>query len=69
VSTLSVGSWRLPSGNSVDVLYRPGLPGHLIFQWDIPPSPSWPQADREHYERVVRPLVFQKLAARGLVAR
>jgi hypothetical protein len=60
-----IGSWSLPSGNGADVFFSNG---HIVFRWDVPPSLSWPQADREHYERVVRPLVIKTLTARGLVA-
>jgi hypothetical protein len=44
-----VGSWTLPSGNSADVYLSPS---GLDLEWDDPPSPSWPAADVEHYERV-----------------
>ena len=54
-----LGSWILPSGNSVDVYLlhpRPGDPmTHIQCRWNRPPSPAWPPEDLRHYWSVVIP--------------
>lgn len=58
-----LGSWVLPSGNSVDVYLRPDWLGdpmrHVECRWDQPPSAAWPPQDVEHYFRVVVPQLIQ----------
>jgi hypothetical protein len=55
-----LGSWTLPSGNSCDV--RLGADGQLACEWDMPPSPAWPQADVEHWQRVTFPEILRAVA-------
>jgi len=55
-----LGSWTLPSGNSCDVYLGAG--GALACEWDDPPSPSWPAADVEHYQRVTFPEILLAVA-------
>lgn len=55
-----LGSWTLPSGNSADVYLGPGPA--LACEWDTPPSPAWPAADVEHYERVTFPEIMRAVA-------
>lgn len=63
-----LGSWVLPSGNSCNV-YLTGVPqpGTLSMDalqcaWDVPPSPAWPAADAEHYQRVTFPEICRAVA-------
>ncbi len=56
-----LGSWVLPSGNSVDVYLD--LPGSgLSCAWDDPPSPAWPRADVDHWEAVTFPEILAAVA-------
>ena len=61
---LVLGTWTLPSGNSVDVvlLVLPGdVPAYdLRCEWD-----RWPLTEREieDYQRLVAPELYQALAA------
>jgi hypothetical protein len=55
-----LGSWTLPSGNSVDA-YLDGAA--LACEWDRPPSPAWPAADLEHWRIVTFPEIVRALAA------
>jgi len=62
-----IGTWALPSGNSVDVYVvdRPvagKLRSVLEFQWDEPPSPAWSEEDLAAYRQVVRPAVMRAAA-------
>ena len=67
-----LGSWILPSGNSVDVYLLPHRPGdppglrHVGLRWDEPPSPSWPSEDFEYYQRVIVPALAAALSADGV---
>ena len=55
-----LGSWTLPSGNSCNVYLAAA--GDLHCEWDRPPSPSWPRADVEHYQRVTFPEIMRAVA-------
>jgi hypothetical protein len=55
-----LGTWTLPSGNSVDVYLGPALA--LACEWDTPPSPAWSPADVAHYERVTFPEILRAVA-------
>ncbi len=52
---IKVGSWRCPSGNSVDVFFErdPNGVGHLFCAWDSPP-PLSPE-DHAYYLAVILP--------------
>jgi hypothetical protein len=54
-----VGAWRLPSGNQADVWLTPD---GLECRWNHPPSPSWPRADVEHWQRVTFPEIVRAVA-------
>jgi hypothetical protein len=54
-----LGSWTLPSGNSADVYLTPD---GLACSWDTPPSPAWPEADVEHWQRVTFPAILRAIA-------
>lgn len=56
-----LGSWTLPSGNSADV-YLDLPSGRLACEWDVPPSPTWPRSDVEHYQRVTFPETVRVVA-------
>jgi len=59
VSQRYLGSWVLPSGNSCNVsLCADGLE----CEWDRPPSPAWPKADREHWLAVTFPAILRAVA-------
>jgi hypothetical protein len=55
-----LGSWTLPSGNTLDAYLSAA--GRLECLWDRPPSPAWPRADVEHYQRVTFPEIVRALA-------
>jgi hypothetical protein len=55
-----LGTWVLPSGNSRDAHL---VDGQLSCGWDRPPSPSWPSADVEHWERVTFPAILRAVAS------
>jgi hypothetical protein len=63
-----LGTWTLPSGNTCDVFLAEDIdPGTLRFdalrcEWDRPPSPSWPRADLEHWQRVTFPEIVRAIA-------
>lgn len=63
-----LGSWTLPSGNSCDVYLAAGIkPGTvrldgLTCEWDHPPSPAWPSAVVEHWQRVTFPEILRAVA-------
>ena len=54
-----LGSWTLPSGNSADVYLAAS---GLACEWDTPPSPIWPTADREHWRAVTFPAILRAVA-------
>jgi hypothetical protein len=63
-----IGTWTLPSGNSCNV-YLAGdiVPGTvrtdaIRCEWDRPPSPSWPRADVDHWQRVSFPEILRAVA-------
>jgi hypothetical protein len=54
-----LGSWTLPSGNSVAV----SLDGdRLECAWDRPPAPNWPRADVDHWRTVTFPAIVRAVA-------
>lgn len=55
-----LGSWTLPSGNSVDVYLDPSH--RLECGWDRPPSPAWPAEDVEHWHEVTFPEILRAVA-------
>lgn len=56
----SLGSWRFPSGNSVDVSHARDADGndHLFCEWENPP-PLRP-SDMAHYRTVIRPQIIAR---------
>jgi hypothetical protein len=59
VSRRYLGSWTLPSGNSVDVYLGPA---GLECSWDVPPAASWSQADRYHWRTVTFAAILRAVA-------
>jgi len=60
-----LGSWTLPSGNSVDVWLS--ADGTLACEWDSPPSPTWSAEDIAHWRGVTFPEIARTVAeATGL---
>ncbi len=57
-----LGSWRFPSGNSLDATIKTTADGaHLIAcAWDTPPPLS--ASDRVHYHAVVLPQILELAA-------
>lgn len=55
-----LGTWTLPSGNRADVYLGPDLA--LSYEWDTPPSPTWPAADVAHYQAVTFPEILRAVA-------
>ncbi len=57
-----LGDWTCPSGNNVEVFFRPVGDGLAVLdmEWDAPP-PLTP-ADDSYYRRVVRPAVTARVA-------
>lgn len=55
-----LGTWTLPSGNSVDVYLE--STGRLSCEWDEPPSARWSDEDVAHYETVTFPALMQAVA-------
>jgi hypothetical protein len=55
-----LGSWTLPSGNAANVYLR--ADGDLDCEWDDPPSPTWPAADVDHWERISFPEILRAVA-------
>jgi hypothetical protein len=55
-----LGSWVLPSGNTCRVYLVAG--SRVEFEWDRPPSPSWPDEDRVHYRAVAWPEIVRAVA-------
>jgi hypothetical protein len=65
-----LGSWTLPSGNSCNVFLSLPLPPRgevavsgLVCEWDVPPSPTWPAVDVEHYQHVTWPAILHAVAS------
>lgn len=57
-----IGTWRCPSGNSVDVfLHTSGdREGIVDLEWDSPPPLS--AGDQAHYDAVILPAIVQRIA-------
>jgi hypothetical protein len=55
-----LGSWTLPSGNSVDAFL---VLGRLACEWDTQPSASWPRVDVEHWRGVTFPAIVRAIAS------
>jgi hypothetical protein len=55
-----LGSWVLPSGNTCDVYLAPDLA--LASEWDTLPSPAWPAADVDHWERITFQEILRAVA-------
>ena len=57
---LYLGSWTLPSGNTVDAYLEEG---RLTCEWDVAPSPSWPAEDAVHWRAVTFPEIVRAVAS------